>query len=304
MKFQNIKYQIFFRIFILAFSLAVNCNYLIAQRSVEYSTITTDYDHVEKFSKLNLVGHDAVVDSQRFPVKDFSMRNLKLRAAYLDIPASTFKLKPFPENSAEQTQAELAFLLELQNKRTPEIIAMTDSMAKVYYSPFVLNLFDADFERNASSPFFIGRNLGKWFNYKNLPETSRVLQNIYQDATYYFFCLKANFMRPRPCQLNKEIKNLEMLSHGSYPSGHASASYVNAFVLSEILPELKEIFLTNAYDMAFSREIRGVHYPSDSQAGKEFARPFVNLLFKNEAFKSDFAKMKNELLKKKLANGN
>ena len=81
------------------------------------------------------------------------MRNLELRAAYLDIPASTFKLKPFPENSAELTQAELAFLLELQNKRTPEIIAMTDSMAEVYYSPFVLNPFDADFERNSSSPF-------------------------------------------------------------------------------------------------------------------------------------------------------
>jgi acid phosphatase (class A) len=47
--------------------------------------------------------------------------------------------------------------------------------------------------------------------------------------------------------------------------------------------------------MAFSREILGVHYPSDSEAGRSFARQFVNELLKNKAFKEDFEAAKKEI---------
>ena len=46
--------------------------------------------------------------------------------------------------------------------------------------------------------------------------------------------------------------------------------------------------------MAHSREILGVHYPSDSEASRIFARQFVNLLFQNEKFIQDFEKVKEE----------
>jgi len=46
--------------------------------------------------------------------------------------------------------------------------------------------------------------------------------------------------------------------------------------------------------MAHSREIIGVHYPSDSESARIFARQFVNKLFQNEAFLKDFQKVKEE----------
>jgi acid phosphatase (class A) len=74
--------------------------------------------------------------------------------------------------------------------------------------------------------------------------------------------------------------------------------------LAEIFPELNDKFLSNAYDMAFSREVRGVHYPSDSRAGKTFAFQFVQQIMKEKSFKSDFEKMKSELETAYKQNGN
>ena len=51
----------------------------------------------------------------------------------------------------------------------------------------------------------------------------------------------------------------------------------------------------NAYDMAFSREILGVHFPSDSEAGRIFARQFVNELLKTKAFIQDLEEVKSEI---------
>ena len=266
------------------------------QQSVIFKSISPQFDHYERFGLLPIQGKNAPTDTLRFPQKDFRrMAYLKLRTIYLQVPISFFKIKPFPANSSEQTKGEIDFLLELQSKRTPEIMAQTDKLAEIYHDPFTNNPHNEDYERNINSLFHIGKDLGSWYNVRNLPQTNRILQNVIQDATYYFFTLKSDFARPRPYQLSTEIKNPEAPGHSSFPSGHSSASYVNAFLLAEIFPQFKEIFLGNAYDMAFSREIRGVHYPSDSQAGKDFAQQFIKRLLKEKSFKQDFEKMKNEL---------
>jgi acid phosphatase (class A) len=270
------------------------------QKSLVYKSLSTDFDHYQKIGSISSKPRNESIDTARFPLKDFRrIAYLKLRTIYLNVPVATFKTKQFPANSSEQTQAEITFLLDLQAKRTPEIMAKTDSMANIYHDPFTANPYLEDYKRNLNSLFFVGRNLGTWFNPSNLPITSKVLQNVIQDATFYFFTLKSEYARPRPYQLSKEIKNPEAPGHSSYPSGHSSSSHVNAYLLAEIFPQLKEQFLGNAYDMAFSREIRGVHYPSDSQAGKEFGEQFVRELLKNPKFLADFAKMKNELKLKK-----
>ncbi len=46
--------------------------------------------------------------------------------------------------------------------------------------------------------------------------------------------------------------------------------------------------------MAHSREIIGVHYPSDAEASRILARQVVNKLFQNEKFLKDFEKVKAE----------
>src|SRR6185295_18698104 len=94
------------------------------------------------------------------------------------------------------------------------------------------------------------------------------------------------------------LKNLEDTDWAAYPSGHASNSYVNAYIYSELAPEFADFFIKDAYDMAHSREIIGVHYPSDSESGRIFARQFVNMLFKNEKFLKDFELAKKEWAEK------
>jgi acid phosphatase (class A) len=289
--------QRFFVLFLLFSSSFVT---LFAQNSqtmsIVYKSLSPDFDHYQQFAQLSTAPQNVVTDTVRFPLTDFRrMSYLKMRTVYIDVPVSTFKLRNYPANTSAQTQAELAFLLELQQKRTPEMMAQTEAMSEVYYDPYMVNPTNEDYPRNQKSVFFIGRNLGDWYNTQNLPVTTKVLQNVIQDATFYFFSLKSEYARPRPYQLSKDIKNPEAPGHSSFPSGHSSASYVNALVLSAIFPELRQRFLGNAYDMAFSREIRGVHYPSDSKMGKDFAEQFVSILLKNKQFKADFEKMKVEL---------
>ncbi|SIR26049.1 phosphatase PAP2 family protein [Pontibacter lucknowensis] len=243
------------------------------------------------------------LDDITFPEADFKRgAYLKLRTVYVDVPVSKFRLKPFPANSSAETRAELDFLLHLQKNRNAEAINRTETMAAVYFDPLTTNPADADYTRNINSLFYIGRDLGPWFNAKQLPVTTQVLQNVIQDATYYIFSLKADFSRPRPYQLDARLENLEAPGHASYPSGHSSTSHVHAYILSHIFPEYKDHFLGVASEMAFSRETRGVHYPSDSEAGKEFARQFVEELMKSRKFRTDLEAMKAEIVQVRAAN--
>jgi acid phosphatase (class A) len=90
------------------------------------------------------------------------------------------------------------------------------------------------------------------------------------------------------------VKNLQETDWAAYPSGHATNSYINAYIFQELAPEFADIFLKDAFDMAHSREILGVHFPSDSEAGRIFARQFVNKLFQNPKFLKDFELAKLE----------
>jgi acid phosphatase (class A) len=101
-------------------------------------------------------------------------------------------------------------------------------------------------------------------------------------------------LRVRPYVLEPGLDNLEETNWAAYPSGHAANSYVNAYLYQELAPGFSDIFWKDAYDMAHSREIIGVHYPTDSEASRIFARQLVNRLFENEKFRNDFEKVKIE----------
>jgi acid phosphatase (class A) len=94
--------------------------------------------------------------------------------------------------------------------------------------------------------------------------------------------------------LENRLKNLEETNWAAYPSGHSANSYINAYIYQELAPEFTDVFIKDAYDMAHSREIIGVHFPSDSEASRVFARQFVNKLFENAQFKKEFELVKKE----------
>ena len=273
-----------------------------SQISLPVRQVTGARVHYKEFSELdkkpNLLF--AWMDTITFPRKEVATSTLAatmLRTVFLleDVP-SLLAIDPPPANSSDQTRKELEFLLQLQDTRREKEIRRYKKLAGIFHNPGNFNPLDPDYDRNFSSLFHMGSSLGTWYTYKNLPLTARMLSNVYRDAMYYIFNMKVNFNRPRPYHLEPRLAALEKPYHQSYPSGHSAASFVNAFIMTEVIPELSNEFLKTAEEMAVSREYLGCHYPSDSEAGRVWARKFVNELFKKEKFQSDFELAKREIL--------
>ena len=166
-------------------------------------------------------------------------------------------------------------------------------MAGVFYS-LKTKPGDSTYNYYRQNLFHVGRSIGNWFNPKDLPLTADLIAHVWQDASYFIWAFKYKYLRVRPYVLDPDINNLEETNWAAYPSGHAANSYVNAYIYQELAPEFFEVFIKDAYDMAHSREIIGVHYPSDSEASRMLAMQLVNKLFQNEKFMKDFEAVKKE----------
>ena len=286
---------------IINLSLACIFSVNVFAQKATLPTLTPINGHYKELAKLSGKPKPDSSDRKQFPLEILSPKNalkLNLVSQYLILPVSEFKLPDFPANSSEQTRAEIEFLLKLQaTVRSEEKVKESLAFANVYYDVFVKPT-DANYEVMQRNLFHIGRQL-PWFTPQNLPLTAKMMTKVWSDCTYYFWALKFQYNRTRPYMLDARIKNLNDTKFQAYPSGHASASYVAAFVYQELVPESKDLFVKNAFDMAYSREIIGVHYPSDSEAGRIFARQFVNELLKNEAFQKELVEVKKEILSTK-----
>ena len=237
-------------------------------------------------------------DRLQFPVQGLpaaTWTRLVLKPSYLLLPATAFNVPEFPANSSAQTKAEIEFLLKLQATRSEEKIKESLEFAGVFYSP-TATPESKNWVKLRNNLFHIGRQL-PYFTPEKLPITANFMAKMWSDCAYYFWALKYKFNRTRPYMLDARVKNLDNTNFQAYPSGHASSSWVAAYIYSELLPEHKKLFEQNAYDMMFSREILGVHFASDGEAGRIFARQFVNYLSKNEQFRKDFAEAKAEITK-------
>lgn len=235
------------------------------------------------------------IDKQKFPFDPAAAeRRLSLKPIYLkNVKAEDFNLPEPPANSSAQTRAELNYLLSLQSQRTHLDEHTSLYMADIYYN-LKVKADDSTYNQYRNNLFFIGRSIGTWFNPENLPVTADLMARAWQDASYFIWTFKYKYLRVRPYVLDSTIHNLEETDWAAYPSGHAANSYINAFIYQELAPQFTDVFIKDAYDMAHSREIIGVHYPSDSEASRILARQLVNKLFENEQFKKDFEVVKTE----------
>ena len=234
-------------------------------------------------------------DLQKFPYDAAAAeKRLSLKPYYLtEMALDDFFVPPPPANSSEQTRAELNYLLQLQQTRSKLDVESSMFMAGIFYN-LRAKPEDAGYLQNRRNLFHIGRSIGSWFNPEDLPLTAQLIARVWQDASYFIWGYKYKYLRVRPYVLDSAIKNLEETNWAAYPSGHAANSYINAYIYQELAPEFSEVFIKDAYDMAHSREIIGVHYPSDSEASRVLARQIVNKLFQNEKFLNDFELVKKE----------
>ena len=238
------------------------------------------------------------VDRRLFDLASMSPGYFKVlgrEPAYLDVPPTVFSLPEVPANSSAQTRAELDFLLELQaRERSPENVARSKALAGVFYR-LGTKPGDEDYERMRRNLFFVGSELGEWFAPETLPKTADLMARVQSDASYYIWAFKYRYDRLRPYDLEPRIERLETPNFPAYPSAHSGNSWVAAFVFSELLPSEREVFERGAAEMAFSREILGVHFPSDSTSGRSLARQIVDRLVTVPAFQADLATAKAEI---------
>jgi acid phosphatase (class A) len=239
------------------------------------------------------------IDKQKFITdKESVERRLSLKPVYLtNVTVNDFVIPDVPANSSDQTRAEINYLLALQNSRTAEEVRASLYMADIYYNLRV-KPEDSTYAQYRKNLFHIGSSIGSWFNPDSLPATANLMASVWQDASYFIWSLKFKYARIRPVIIDSDINNLQETDWAAYPSGHAANSYVNAYLFQEFAPEFSDVFIKDAYDMAHSREIIGVHYPSDSESARIFAHQFVNMLFRNEKFLKDFELAKKEWTEK------
>lgn len=250
---------------------------------------TPIHDYYVRLAKLSgePAGPNLALDAQRFPTARVLVEEaLSHTPNYLTVSLSAFELRPPPANSSLQTRAELDYLLRLQEQRT--LIEMAANLDLQNWG-YVVNAkpTDRDFSTLRDNFFRVGRSIGTWFNAQKLPKTADLVARTWQDARFYMWSFKDKYARMRPYQLEPKIKNLQETNWPAYPSGHASFAYMLGYLYSAISPAHREIFLHDAYVIAHSREIIGVHFPSDSEAGRVFAYKLIELLLQNEGFLQD-----------------
>jgi len=203
----------------------------------------------------------------------------------------------FPANSSDQTRAELDFLLEWQNKRTKEQVYRTSKvLAPIGYWPHIDVKKDHErYQKNISDLMFEGREiLGLACTAENYPATFKLLQGVTKDMRIMEFTVKYHLLRTRPYVLEPKLKPLQIMGSPSFASGHTLWAYIQAFTWSELVPEKRQQFLDLAYEIGESREVMGIHYPSDEEAARILAHSMLTAMWTNPDFQKDLEAAKAE----------
>ena len=241
----------------------------------------------------------ASLDTIHYPWSEYSqnaLTNSLVRSVYLSreneakLPGL---IKP-PANSSDRTRAELDYLLSLQAGRTKEQVARAEYIANIGSWFNILNPADPDYEENQKQLFYIADTVGHWFNYRNFPAITHLLLNCIQDIRVTEFRLKFHFRRPRPYHLEPALQPLARIKSPSFASGHSLWAFTEAFIFSEIIPDKRNLFLAKAEEVRWSRELMGIHYPSDNEASRVIGWYLLKFWYNNAQFREDMKKAKDE----------
>jgi len=242
----------------------------------------------------------AWMDTIKFPAAEYSnsivytlVKPYYLSDAQVNSLASGVR---FPANSSDQTRKELDYLLELESKRTPEVVERVTYLANIGYWPTADILPDhPQYKQNLKDLFFEGREIiGDRVTAENLPKTAILLKGVMRDMRIMEFTIKYRLLRPRPYHLEPNLHSLAKINSPSFASGHTLWAFTQAFTWSLIVPEKEKEFLALAEEIRKSREIMGIHFPSDNDAARQVAARMIQYYLDNKQFRDDLAAAREE----------
>jgi len=187
---------------------------------------------------------------------------------------------PPPSNLSVGTFQDLHTLWKDRAARSPEQVAQINSEISL-------------------SGWIIGdSHVQDYFNETKYPATQAYLTEPFDNISISVLVIKERFNRVRPNALFPFLSTtIEVPQHPAYPSGHATQAYFIAFMLGAAVPEQADVFMTDAERIAENREIAGVHYPSDSAAGKIIARQWADIELLDPDRKALIQAVREELMK-------
>ena len=185
-----------------------------------------------------------------------------------------------PANSSERTAEELRLLQTLATKRA---ISQAQIEAEVILPNFP----------------FGQHTYASLTDATQRPATAKLIKAAFNDSAIVVFTFKKQFNRVRPSllaeKLNKPIGTaIAIPEHPAYPSGHATSSWTIAYLLQELDPNHAVNYRKSAAAITHHREIAGLHYPSDSRAGRLLARQLMDLMLANPHFQRQLNEAKKE----------
>ncbi|MES2705960.1 MAG: phosphatase PAP2 family protein [Verrucomicrobiota bacterium] len=186
-------------------------------------------------------------------------------------------LPPPPADDTPAGLADLNVVLYLQSIRTPEMTDMAHRMASS-------SVFAMD------QPIF-----GAWFTRENLPRTTAVMREATMVTDAILAEAKAHWNRPRPYMRSPEVSPVVNGSReGSYPSGHTFGAAIPQFILSEAFPEHAAALDARIREVMWGRVVGGVHFPTDTEAGRLLARAAVTEMAKTPAMRESIEIIRKE----------
>lgn len=189
----------------------------------------------------------------------------------------THILPPPPANDSAQTQRELREVLDMQQKRTPEMA----SQAK------------ADVEENV---WVYSNVMGPKFNAKALPAVSAFFDRIVATEAAVVDPAKDFWKRPRPHILDSRIEPIvKRSSSGSWPSGHTTLGTLMGITLANMVPEKRAAIMTRAWQYGDNRVVAGIHYPSDIEMGRIAGSVISQQISQQQDFQQQYRQARDEL---------
>lgn len=139
-------------------------------------------------------------------------------------------------------------------------------------------------EQNASAIWWSDHGLGdswteqlKQYRAKAGPTQAKAAEKLLNDTLQIVNqatqISKASNARTRPFIVDPSLGLIveKPGNNPSFPSGHTSAAFAAALVLSYLMPERQREFMSMAEQAAFARVYSGVHFPTDIEAGAKLA---------------------------------
>jgi acid phosphatase (class A) len=190
-------------------------------------------------------------------------------------------LPPPPADGSDLQKADLAEVQRVYKARSPERRAR------------------AEWDDKHESVELFFATLGPQFDLAKLPKTASLMAVVDNEQSVVANIAKRYFLRNRPWAIDPSLVACDYKPNAapltSYPSGHATLSYSEGYVLAALMPEKGQPILSRASEYAYSRVVCGAHYGSDIEASHVLGTELAMMMLQNPAFKEQFEGARAEL---------